>query len=333
MKHVLAGVVLALTPLMMCGCPQVPDAAADATAGEMESGTPGADGNLGANAAKTGILVSTPIGSTGGIYDLFDATGTTRLQFALDTDTIEEVAPGTYVLKEYFNDDFVYAADVKVVKGAVTDLAFGALNVTTVPGSIEATFDIWDAAGTKLLSRAKSDNTVRPLPPGVYVIKEYFNDDFTWASGVQINAGAVTTVPLGAFRLNLGDDWGNPSYDVYAADGVTLLSRPKSANELVPLPAGSFVIYDYFNDQFRYADVQVAAGLVTTVQMGAILYTGGESNYDIYDGSGARLLDRPASRGAKRSVPPGTYVLKDYFTDVVIAAGVVVVPGAVTSVP
>lgn len=309
-----------------------PSGGSTTTTGGSEGGTTGEGGTPGV-AAKTGILVSTPAGSVTGLYDVYDATGTTQLEAAFGTGEVEELPAGTYVLKRYFSDSFVFATGVTVVAGGVTEVPFGAVNVVTVAGSNEATYDIWDAAGTTLLTRAQSDNTILPLPPGSYVLKEYFNDSFVWASSVQVIAGQVTTVSLGAFELRMGADWESPSYDVYAADGVTLLSRPKSANQLVPLPAASYAIFDYFNGAFRYANVTVAAGQVTTFEMGAILYTGSESSYDIYDASGTVLLDRPASRGTPRAVPPGTYVLKDYFSDVVLAAGVSVSAGAVTTVP
>ena len=321
-------VVAGFLGLLAGGCPQ---------AGPTENAGDGIDNanvNGGSSGtSKTGILITTPAGAEIGLYDVYDASGTTKLEAAFGTGEVEEVPAGTYVLKDYFSDVFVFATGVTVVSSAITEVAFGAINVVTVSGSNEATFDIWDAAGTTLLMQAESDNTILPLPPGTYVIKEYFNADFVWASNVQVVAGQVTTIPLGAFQLKMGADAANPSFDVYAADGLTLLSRPKTANELVPLPAGAYAIFDYFNDQFRYVNIDVPAGAVTTFEMGAIQYNGSESSYDIYDATGTKLLDRPASRGDKRPVPPGTYVLKDYFSDVVLAAGVVVSAGAVTTVP
>ncbi len=318
--------------LLTGGCPDgaaVVDPAATGTDAGGSITTGGGSGE----ASKTGIFVSTPAGSDTGLYDVYDATGTTKLEAGFGTGEVEELPAGTYVLKRYFSDAFVFATDVTVVAGAVTEVPFGAVNVVTVAGSNEATYDIWDAAGTTVLARAQSDNTILPLPPGTYVLKEYFNDGFVWASNMQVIAGQVTTISLGAFELRMGADWDSPSYDVYAADGVTLLSRPKSANQLAPLPAGAYAIFDYFNEAFPYSNVTVAAGQVTTFEMGAILYTGSESSYDIYDASGTVLLDRPASRGTSRAVPPGTYVLKDYFSDVVLASGVTVSAGAVTTVP
>jgi hypothetical protein len=328
-----ANLVLAIAfTLLAGGCPQgSPEPGGSADIDPVDDGSAGG-GSIIIDTAKTGILITTPVGAASGVYDLYDATGTVKLDVALDTGEIEEVDAGTYVLKRYFSE-FVWASGVTVVPGAVTEIRFGALNVTAVAGSREATYDIWDAANTTVLIRAQSDNTIVPLPPGAYFIHEYFNDGFVWASSAQVIADQVTTIPLGAFQLTMGTDWANPSYDVYAADGVTLLARPKSANELVPLPAGSYVIFAYFSESFRYANIDVQAGAVTTFSMGAIQYNGGESSYDIYDASGTKLLVRPASRGDRRSVPPGTYVLKDYFSEVVLAAGVVVSAGAVTTVP
>jgi hypothetical protein len=162
----------------------------------------------------------------------------------------------------------------------------------------------------------------------------YFNAPLVYANNVTVVAGQVTTVTLGAFELTQGQDWSKPSYDVFAEDTTTLLSRPESANTLVPLPAGTYVIRDYFNDRFTYASgAQVSAGQVTTFNMGAILYTGSEAKYDLYDASGTMLLEQPGSRDERLPVPPGTYVLKDYFSDDVLATNVVVTAGQVTTVP
>lgn len=182
-----------------------------------------------------------------------------------------------------------------------------------------------------MLEQAQSDNTIHTLPPGTYVIRRYFRE-FVFASNVQIVAGRVTTIPLGALKVTADAAWKNSNYDVYSADGATLFLQPEGANEVVPLPAGSYALFDYFNEGFRYGSVEIKAGEITTFAMGAIQYNGSESSYDIYDASGTMLLERPASRGEARAVPPGTYVLKDYFSDVVLAAGVVVSARAVTTV-
>ena len=319
MRNWWAGTIVTLSATGFYGCVQAPP-------GGDNTGTDGAD--------KTGILLMTPAGSVAESYDLYDATGTVLLHQALSTDELEEVDPGTYVLTEYFNDEFVYANAVMVNAGQTTTIELGAVDVVTAPGSQEATYDIYDSTGTAVLTDAESSDTIRPLPAGTYVIKRYSNPDFTYAEDVIVSAGQVTTISMGAFELVTGVDWSDSSYDVYAADGMSLLSRPESVNKLVPLPPGSYAIKAYFNDAFVYtSSTQVSAGQTTRFEMGAILYTGAEASYDIYDASGNTLLDRPVSRGEARPAPPGTFVLKKYFSDDLIASGVMVNAGGVTTVP
>ncbi len=300
--------------------------------GGCAGGAPGGGGDM-QDENPTGILVTTPAGSAADTYTLYDAAGTTMLEAALSMGEVEEVDPGRYVLTAYLNEAFVYATDVVVVAGQTTVVPFGAVNVVTVPGSEQTTYDIYEATGANLLDRAETDD-IQPVPPGTYVLTAYFNAPLVYADNVVVTAGQVTTVTLGAVELTMGEDWSSLFYDVYAADGTTLLSRPESANELAPLPAGTYVIKDYFNELFTYASgVQVTAGQTTTFAMGAILYTGSEANYDLYDASGNQLLVRPGSQNEALPAPPGSYVLKDYFSDDVLATAVTVTAGQVTTVP
>lgn len=307
----------ALVALMLAGC----------------SGETSAPVEDPSNEETTGILIRTPAGSVARTYSAFDATGTTMLYAALSMGQVQSVAPGRYVLTAYLDQSFVYATGVVVVAGATTRIEFGAVNLVTVAGSEEATYDIYGSTG-QLLTRAQSDNTILPLPPGTFDLTAYFNAPLVYGDNVVVTAGNVTTVTLGAFELTAGTDWVSPTYDIFAANGSTLLARPEWVNTLVPMPAGTYVVKDYFNDLFPYATgVRVNARETTRFAMGAILYTGIEPVYDVYDASGTQLLDRAAFRNDKLPVPPGTFVLKDYFSDVVLAVGVTAASGQVTTVP
>ncbi len=280
---------------------------------------------------STGILVTSP-GAVAGIFDLYTGDAQTRLSQAHDMNEVLAADPGTYVLTDYFNPDFVLAANVVVVAGQVTTVPLGGIRVATIAGSEGATFDIYSAASDALLQRPNDSDVVIPVPPGVFRLRKYFNDAFVYGDAVTVVAGEVTVVPMGAFNLITPPGSDEASYDVYTADGQTVLSRPNSDNTVVPLPPGDYRIVEYFNELFPYTTITITAGALTTFEMGALRYDGPESNYDIYDASGSNLRVRPASRGAVRPLPPGDYVLKDYFSDVVLG-GVTIRANEVTVTP
>lgn len=339
-KLMAIAVFAAMVPAMG-GCPQgQPSDADDGNGGISGDGSGGGgsdvgdDGGSTAGGAKTGIRVTTPDGAETALFDVYGATGTGRLEEAQGSGEIVELPPGAYLLTEWGAAEFVYAASVVVVAGEITDVPLGAVRVTTPEGTPSGSYDIYDDASDTLLVRPADLGAIRPVPAGTYRIRDYFNEAFTYAEGVVVVAGEVSTVPLGAIHVVSVNGEGRAPYDVYDESGQNLLDRPSPSDELRPAPAGTFVLREYFNDAFVYAGaLRVEAGQVTELRLGAIVYNGAEPSYDIYDASGNTLLARPSSRGETRHVPAGTYVLKDYFADTVLAAGVVVEAGAVTNVP
>lgn len=318
--------VIAIVAAAIGGCPQGQSSDAD-------GGNADGDGGGVANEAKTGIRVTTPAGAETALFDVYRATGAERVEQAQGSGEIVELPPGAYLLTEY-GTEFLYASNVVVVAGQITDVALGALLVTTPEGTPNGSYDIYDDASDTLLVRPASLEAVRPLPAGTYRIRDYFNESFVYAEGVAVSAGEVSTIPLGAIHVISVNGDGRASYDVYDESGQNLLDRPSSSDELRPAPAGTYVLREYFNEAFDYANgLVVRPNEVTVLRLGAIVYGGAEPSYDIYDASGTTLLARPSSRGDTRHVPAGTYVLKDYFADTVLAVDVVVSEGAVTNVP
>ena len=94
-------------------------------------------------------------------------------------------------------------------------------------------------------------------PPGTFTLKEYFNDKFTYASDVQVEAGEVTDVPMGAIRYN-----GSQAYDIYVSG--TLVSSYNEAGAVITAPAGTYTLMKYFDDETVLANnVVVIAGAIT----------------------------------------------------------------------
>lgn len=281
----------------------------------------------------TGLRITTPPGAEIENFDLYTADGGTLISQGHATNDLVEVDPGTYLLKRYFEEDFVYARDVVVRAGEVTTIAFGAVQVTTVPDSEEAIYDLYDQTGDLLLHRPYDGNEIVPVPPGTYVLKEYFNDAFIFAQNVVVVADETTVVPLGGLLVTTAEGSEIAVYDVYDASGAELLHRPYDSDEIIPVPPGTYTLKEYFSEFIYVSDLTVEAGATTTFAMGALRYEGAAPSYDIYDASGTILLVQPESMNVTRAIPPGTYVLKEYFSDTVLAAGVVVQAGQITTVP
>lgn len=303
----------------------------DPAAGAANGPSSGASSGGGAE-VQTGILVVTPLNSAVNI-DIHLASSDERVKTAQSANEIIELAPGTYRLREYFHDDFVFADSVTVVAGEVTQVTLGAILVTTAPGSEAAIYDIYNATGDLLLDQVNDTGVVRPAPAGSYLLKEYFHENFVYAANVVVSPGGVTTIALGAINLR-SVPGGDAVYDIFAADGQTPLDQVSDTNKVRPVPAGTYVLKEYFHDNMIFADgVTVSAGAVTERSLGAIRYNGPQSIYDIYDASGEKLLDQVNDRGVIRSLAPGAYVLKPYFEKTILAQGVVVAAGAITEVP
>ncbi len=326
------GLLSLIVVSLLAGCPS-------GTPSDPNSGTNANDnagvsnGEDGVNDA-TGILVAAPDGSEAISVDLYVAGTDQAVKTAQSAGQVIDVAAGTYRLHEYAHGDFVFAPSVTVTAGAVTHVTLGAIRVTTVAGSATATYDLYDASGDTLLDQVNDTDEIRAVPAGTYLLKEYFHDQFVFAQDVVVTEGAVTTVALGAINLHSVDGAETAIYDILAEDGQTLLDQVNDTNTIRPVPAGTYVLKEYFNDALVYAaDVVVQAGALTERSLGAVRYNGGEAIYDIYDESGEGLLDRVNDRGVIRSLPPGTYVLKPYFEDTVLAEDVAVVAGSITDVP
>jgi hypothetical protein len=245
---------------------------------------------------------------------------------------VVEVDPGTYRLTAYFNEAFIYANDVEVVAGQVTTVTLGGILLTTIEGSEGAVFDIFSNEADELLQRPNDSDGIVAVPAGVYRVREYFDPEFIYVEDLAVAAGEVTTFPLGAFTLVAPDGSREATFDILSADAMTVLQRANDDNRVRAMPPGDFRIQDYFNELLPFADVTIVAGRLTTFEMGALLYNGAESSYDIYDSTGNNLRVRPASMGEARPLPPGEYVLKDYFTDDVIGAATITA-GQITTVP
>lgn len=332
-----ACVALAILALAAGGCPSgtSADLGNGAEGGAPIDSTAGSSGGASSDDSaevQTGILVVTPSNSEVNI-DVHLASTDERVKAAQSANEVIELAPGTYRLREYFHDDFVFAESVTVVAGAVTQVTLGAILVTTAPGSEAAIYDIFDATGDLLLDQVNDTGVIRPVPAGSYLLTEYFNKSFVYASNVVVSPGSITTIAMGAINLT-SVPGGDAIYDIFAADGQTLLDQVSDTNTVRPVPAGTYVLKEYFHDAMIFADgVTVSPGAVTERALGAIRYNGPEEIYDIYDASGEKLLDQVSDRGVIRSLAPGTYVLKPYFEKTILAQGVVVVAGAITEVP
>jgi hypothetical protein len=319
---------------MLVGCPPMPSAGngngnLNGSTNQNGGGSNGNDNS----AVQTGILVTTPAGSESLSLDIYELGDSSPLMRAKSVNEVIELPPGLYTVTEYF-EAFTFAPSVTVVAGQVSRVELGAIRVTAVAGSEAVIYDIYDEGSATLLDRVNDTDETRAVPAGTYLLKEYFNDDFDFSRGVVVIPGQVTTIALGAINLMTAAGAEAETYDIFDETGTMLLDRVNDTDHIRNVPAGAYVLKEYFNESLVFAaDVTVVADAITSIQLGAVRYTGGESIYDLYDGSGTMLLARPNDRNVARSVPAGVYVLKDYFGDDILAADVAVTTGAITDAP
>lgn len=194
-----------------------------------------------------------------GYYDIYDSTGATEYSSYNAPNTAITAPAGTFTLREYFNGDFDYATNVIVVAGETTTVEMGGIKLVTVAGAADGTYGIYDSGGTTVYATYNEPDVIITAPAGTFALKEYFNDKFTYASNVQVQAGQVTTVAMGAIRYN-----GTQAYDIYA--GGTIVSSYNEAGAIITAPAGTYTLTKYFDDETILAtSVVVIAGAITDV--------------------------------------------------------------------
>jgi len=202
--------------------------------------------------------VTVPSGAIYGSFDLYDAAGQTLLSAANETGVPVTAPPGGYRLTQYFNPAFPFAQDVVVEAGKTAVVPLGAILLQTVPGSVLGSYDIYASGGATLLSEANDADVPVAAPPGTYVLRQYFNSDFTYAAGVTARAGEITAVPMGAIRYH-----GTLSYDLYV--NGRLVSAANAPGDIVTAPPGTYSLFEYFTYHALAEDVNVEAGAVTEV--------------------------------------------------------------------
>ena len=203
------------------------------------------------------IALVTVADASDGYYDIYDSTGATEYSSYNAANASITAPAGTFTLKEYFNGDFEYATNVVVVAGETTTVEMGGIKLVTVAGASDGTYAIYDSGGAVAYATYNEPDVIITAPPGTFTLKEYFNDKFTYASNVEVQAGAVTTVTMGAIRYS-----GSQAYDIYV--GGTLVSSYNEAGEVITAPAGTYTLMKYFDDETVLAtNVVVTAGTIT----------------------------------------------------------------------
>lgn len=205
------------------------------------------------------IKLLTVTGASDGSYGIYNAAGTTAYATYNDPNIIVTAPAGTFTLKEYFNANFTYASNVSVVAGETTEVQMGGIKLVTVANASDGSYAICDETGGTTYANYNDPNVIITAPAGTFVLKEYFNPDWTYASSVVVAAGATTTVTLGAIRYN-----GSMSYDIYS--GGALVSSYNEAGLIISAPAGTYTLTKYFDaDTVLATGVVVTAGAVTDV--------------------------------------------------------------------
>jgi len=285
-----------------------------------------------AESGGSGILVLVPDAARRANWDLFGIGEERPLSQAHSTGELFAAEPGRYRITEYGNRGYVWADDLPVEAGKTTRLNLGAIVVTTPPGTAAGSWDLWDATGATKIDQANDNGTAIPVPAGNFAIKEYYNDRFVFARDVQVEPGRTVEIDLGAIRVTTPEGTEKGSWDLFTAAGAERIDQANDIGAVIPVPPGTFVVKEYANDLFVWGcGVQVAAGVVSELPLGAIrvqIPAGEKLSWDLW--SGETKIDQASSAGVAVPTPPGTFTVKRYASDEVLAAGVTVVAGEIT---
>ena len=204
--------------------------------------------------------------------------------------------------------------------------------VVVPEGAFEGAWELWK--DEKRIDDYEDTGVLFPAEPGVYTVKEYSNPQFIWASGVPVETGKTTRVQLGALEVVTPAGIVAENLDLWDETGDERLHTPYETDQVIPVPAGSYTVTKYFTQEFVWkSPVVVEAGHITPVEMGGVkLLSETISSFDLYDGSNDQKLSMANDSNKALPVPPGSYTLKEYFSQEVLASGVQVTAGTVTEV-
>ena len=154
---------------------------------------------------------------------------------------------------------------------------FGSLLLDAPADAVHTSFDIFDAASGRLITRASAARTAVYLAPGAYRLTRYFTSSFIYADNLDVRASETTSVALGALRVVTVPETADGEFDLYDETGVKRYSAANDVNVPIAAPPGTYLLTQYFNRGFVYAAaVTVAAGQTIDVRW---LFTGVLSAY------------------------------------------------------
>jgi len=206
------------------------------------------------------------------------------------------------------------------------------IQVFVPEGAPETAWELWKDEDR--IDDYEDTGVLFPAEPGSYRVAKYSSPQFIWASGVPVEAGKTTRIHLGALRVVTPSGMGNVQFDLWTETGEERLHTPYETNQVTPMSAGSYTVTKYSTQEFIWkTPVVVEAGQITRLELGGLtLSSETPSSFDLYDSSNDRKLSMANDTNKAHPVPPGTYTLKKYFSDEVLASSVPVTAGTVTVV-
>ena len=204
--------------------------------------------------------------------------------------------------------------------------------VVVPEGAPETAWELWK--DEVRIDDYEDTGVLFPAEPGVYTVKKYFSPQFIWAAGVTVESGKTTRIQLGALEVVTPSEIVGESLDLWNETGEERLHTPYETGQVIPAPAGSYTVTKYFTQEFVWkSPVVVEAGHITRVELGGVkLLSNTISQFDLYDASDDQRLSQANHSNEAHPAPPGSYTLKKYFSQEVLASGVQVTAGTVTEV-
>jgi len=322
-----AATTAALLAAAACSKPEPPTApAAPPPAAAAAEPTPSAGTST---PGAQGLLVKPVAGATHGTYSVWDATGEKRLKEHAPADEVVPFPPGRYRLVDQ-TSYLPYAKEAEVKPGATTTILLGALRLLPVEGAANAVYSIYDGTGEKRFREHNEPGAAVSAGPGKYRLSDQ-TSYMPFAKDVEVKAGEVAEVRIGAMRLVPVEGAANAVYSIYDATGEKRFREHNEPGAAVSAGPGKYRLFDQASYAPFAKDVDVKAGETTEVRIGAMRLVPVEGAahavYSLYDATGEKRLREHNEPDRVLSAGPGKYRLFDqasyapYAKDVEVRAG------------
>lgn len=234
--------------------------------------------------------------------------------------------PGRYTVTRQGSMRWVWAKDVDLRKGTAIVIKLGALKVVP-PEGIEENMSIQDLEGN-WVSELDLTGKLVAAPAGTWRIAAYLDKKWTWGD-VTVKEGALSELAVGAIKVTVPAGTVDPGVSVHDPASGDRLSELRPIGKPFVSRVGKIRLQSYLDITVLAPSMDVAAGRVADVPLGAVRWNGAAARVELVTKDGARARTHTFEKGKPIAVPPGAWkIAMDGKPDAVLAE-LKVEPGAV----